>query len=129
MCPVVARAAGQKKAPLCVSWCYCHMAFPCSLNNTSQHVTFEKGSAFWGAHICSWEALGCLWYIPSLPGEPPLPSLPTSSSGVLAQVAELQVRSEEQGESRAQGQVKVGEKAPGGLCVPTPPAPAWSLAT
>lgn len=38
---MVAGAAGQKKAPLAVSWSYCHMAFSCSLNNISQHVTFK----------------------------------------------------------------------------------------
>lgn len=51
---------------------------------------------------------------------PCCPTLPISLLGMLAQVVGIQVGSGEQGESRAQGHVKVGGRAPGGLCVSHP---------
>lgn len=125
--------AGQKKAapfdsPPCASWSYCHVVLSCSLNNTtSQHVTFrivEKALLFWC--VCSGEALCCPKAHPSTSchlGQAPLdrpccPCLPTSLPGILAQVGGgVLGGGGEQGESKAQGHVTVGERAPGELGV------------
>lgn len=94
------------------------MAFSCSRSIT-YHVAFnlvEKALLLWIYVLRGRLMLPHSTSPPSLE-KPLLSSLPTSLSEVLAQVAGLQVETEEQGESWAQGRMKREERA---LCPPTP---------
>ena len=98
-------------------------------------MTFKTvEEAFWC--IYSWKPCAAPWHVPLTschkgqgPSESPAAFPPYLLSGVLAQVAELQVRAGQQGERRAQGHMKGGEGALLGLCAPhtllcPPPRPS-----